>query len=445
MGKSLLKKIVNKVSSINSGRYAGKMIGFIDFCRDVICHNEGVYAGQIHKRMKIENILPIENTICLRGSVIEQTKKIKVRIIYPSGCAWNHIHSMYTAFANDERFQTYVLVRDKLEFTTILDRYACRYVTYSNYSFKEDRPDVLIATFYSSYDQEIVFDGCRHYIGKVFAEIPNVVMNEKTDEIHWEFVSRAYKYLSPDYWLLDPLVYNSLQKYVDSSKLIKMGSPQFDEIFEEVGKNHLWPESWSKLKGKKIFLWATDHGINESYPTNGFTIDLYLGKMLHYFSEHTDRALIFRPHPQFIREAMGSSRKMPFWSLDDLNKIKSYMESTPNVVWDDTHDYCRAYDACDALIVDANCSITCSFLATGKPVCRLLRNDIKEWLISPELHDCYYYANDYEECMSFLDMIVRGEDPKLERRLDGRKMAILHFDGKNGERIRSFVASKIFE
>lgn len=440
--KPLLGKITRGLSSLFHGRYAGKMIGMLDFMRSEVCQNPKTFAWQIHDRMNIRNIIPATESDNRNGAKIEATAKKKLRIVFPTGCAWNHIHSMYEAFAADDRFQTYVLVKDSIEFTSVLDRYHCRYVTYRNYDLKEDHPDILIATFYSSYEKDLVYDGCREYIGKVYAEIPNVVMNEQTDDIHWQYVSRAYQYLPPDYWLLDPLVYNSLKNYVAPSNLAMLGSPQFDEIYAEVGKEHPWPRSWNKLKGKKIFLWATDHGINESYPKNGFTIDLYLGRMLKYFSEHSERALIFRPHPEFIREM---DRNGQFWSMDDITKLKIYMDSTPNVVWDDTHDYCRAYDACDALMVDANCSITCSFLVTGKPVCRLLRTDVKEWLISPELHDCYYYAHDFEECVSYMDMICAGKDPKESVRRAGSKQAILHFDGRNGERIKDFVLSKTFE
>ena len=39
-------------------------------------------------------------------------------------------------------------------------------------------------------------------------------------------------------------------------------------------------------------------------------------------------------------------------------------------------------------------------------------------------------------------MICEGKDPKSAVRLEGGKQAILHFDGKNGERIKEFVASK---
>ena len=205
--KKIIIVVINIVASLANGKYAGKLIGLFDFCRNYICKNKKTFAGQIHYRMDLRNIIPHNKIEKQESKVIERTDRIKVRIIYPAGCAWNHIHSLYIAFKNDNRFQTYVIVRDNQEFLTILERYNCQYVTYSNYSLKNDKPDILIATFYSSYDNEIIFNGCSQYVGKIFAEIPNVVMNEKNDDIHWEYISRAYKYLQPDYWILDPLVY----------------------------------------------------------------------------------------------------------------------------------------------------------------------------------------------------------------------------------------------
>lgn len=436
--KKILRKTILFLSSLFGGRYAGKMIGMFDFCRDVICSNQKVFAGQIHNRMDINNVIPSVEIKEKASHTILPTDKIKVRIVYPAGDSWNNIHTLYESFAADDRFQTYVVVKNEARFISIMESVGCHYVTYNNYSIKEDRPDIFISCFYAGLERDIVFPGCRKYIGKVYLFIPSAVMNEETRDIHWDYIKRANIYTEPDYIIADPLVYNSLEGYVEDSKRIVMGGCQFDEIFREVGKKHPVPESWGKLKGKTTFLWATDHGINESYPKNGFTVDLYLQPMLKFFAEHLEYGLIFRPHPQLIRE-MWNSRK--FWTADDVNKLKLYIESTPNIIWDDTFDFCCAYDVCSGLIVDANCSITLSFLTTGKPICRLLRYDMKEWLVSPELHDCYYYANNFEECKNFMDMVASGEDSKKEAREKGFKYAILNFDGLNGRRMKDFIAS----
>ena len=435
--KKFISFVVLHLSSLFRGIYAGKIIGFLDFCREVICGNQTVFAGKVHRRMDINNIIPSSKELLEEYPIIEPTNKIKVRIVFPEGDSWNNIHSLYDEFSNDDRFQTYVLILNENRFVRIMKSVGCRYVITDHYSLKDDKPDILIACFYGSYDKNMIFPECRKYIKRFYSFIPSVIMNEMNNDIHWKIIKKGNIYTNPDRYIVDPLVYNALKGYVENDKLIKMGGCQFDELYNELGKNHVPPQTWDKLQNKIVYLWATDHGLNESYPKNGFTVDLYLGKMLKYFSEHLDKALIFRPHPQFIREMMRDGH---FWSMDDLCKLKSYINSTPNVVWDDSFDFCCAYNVCDALIVDANCSIICSFLTTGKPICRLMREDMKEWLVCPELYDCYYYAHNFDECIDYINLVHSGNDPKKLLREDGRHKAILHFDGSNGVRMKNFIA-----
>lgn len=433
MMKYFLKLLFTFLSTV----CGGKIIGFLDYCRTVVCDNMNTYAGQIHYRMSLSRIIPDQSAAASKE--IEATDKIKVRILYPAGDSWNNIHTLYEAFVRDMTCQTVVIVPNEPKYLEIMENVHCRYIDMDHYDVRIDMPDIFIATYYSSADDSISFPGCRDYIGRVFAAIPNAVMNEKNRDIHWKYVYNAYKYLDPDYYIVDRLLFNGLKGYVPEGKLIEMGNPQFDEIFNELGKERPVPDSWKKLKDKKVFLWATDHGINESYPTNGFTVDLYLGDMLRYFSDHTDVALIFRPHPQFIREMLQGGH---FWNMNDILHLKEFCEKSANIVWDDSFDFCRAYDTCDAIMVDLNCSITCSALTTGKPICRLKRYDIDEWMISPELTDCYYYAASFDECVKFIDMIKQGHDEKALKRVDGLSKAILHFDGQNGSRMKKFILEK---
>ena len=438
--KRLLRIIIIFFSSRFGDNINGKFIGFLDFCRQVICDNKNCFIGQIHQRMNVENIIPKKPVITkYRIHEIQETDKIKVRILYPSGDSWNNIHTLYESFVSDENYQTIVVVENYPRFLSIMEMVKCKYITLDDYNVKIDRPDIFIATYYSGADLIISFPGCRKYIKTLFAAIPNAVMNEKNRNIHWKYISSAYQNLDPDFYLVDRLMYNGLKGYVEDKKLIEMGNPQFDEIFREVGKNHPTPENWKKLRGKKTILWATDHGINESFPTNGFTVDLYLGEIFNYFNEHQEMGLIFRPHPQLIKEMLI---KGAFWSETDIMKLKKFCIDSPNIVWDDTYDFCCAYDNCDAILVDLNCSIICSALTTGKPICRLKREDIEEWMIAPEITECYYFAKGFDECVAYFNMVSNGIDTKVKERSECFKKAILHFDGNNGERMKKFITQQ---
>lgn len=433
--RKVLQFILDFIVTRFGGKYAGKWIGFFDYCRRTVCRNLKTFAGQIHRRMELDNIIPAQKDD-EEAIGIEATTKTKVRIIYPAGCSWNNIHTLYESFAGDQQFQTYVVVENYPRFIDIMKKVGCKYIPLDKYDIREDRPDILVATYYSYSDPTINFPGVHDYVKLIIAAIPNVVMNEKNNDVHWHFIHHAYEHLDPDYYLCERPVYNSLKEYVDAGKLLELGNPQYDEIFREVGKAHPKPDSWKKLEGKTVFLWATDHGINESYPTNGFTVDLYLGKMLKYFSEHQEIGLIFRPHPEFVREMLSKGH---FWSPAELQQVKDYCAKTGNVVWDDTYDYCCAFDTCHAFIVDLNCSIACAALTTGKPICRLHRDDIDEWVISPELSQCYYYARNFDECLRYIDMIKEGKDEIKETRLSTIPQAILHFDGQNGQRMKDCI------
>ena len=73
--KNLLRKLIKALSSFRDGKYAGKMIGLFDFCRQVICDNDNTYAGQVHERMKLKNIIPAEDKGVCHATLIEPTVK----------------------------------------------------------------------------------------------------------------------------------------------------------------------------------------------------------------------------------------------------------------------------------------------------------------------------------------------------------------------------------
>lgn len=441
--KKILKKIIRDFIG-SSEKNAEYMFRFAKNVESAVKDTSGTFANHLYKSLDMQKLIPCENILPGKNCIkqINNTDKIKVRIVYPSGDSWNNIHTMYDAFVDDERFQTVVLVENYHKYIDIMNKTECTYMILDDYDIKIDCPDILIATYYSVSDESIAFNGCRQYVKLMIAAIPNVVMNEENTDIHFRYIMNAYQKMEPDYYLVDKLPFIGLQGYIPRQKLIQMGSPQFDEIFFQMNKTSECPSGWNKLKGKRTIMWATDHGIQGFRPTNGLTIDCYLKSLIDYFRKHEEMGLIIRPHPFLIRELTNADG---FWSMTDYKQLVDYCEKSPNVVWDDTFDYCNAFNMSDGYMIDANCSMICAALALDKPICRLQRPDIDEWYIHQDLSECYYYAKNMEEITDFIEMVKKGKDSKREIRYSHSKDAYVAFDGLNGKRMKDFIVEKYIE
>lgn len=402
----------------------------------------GSYTYDLHQRMLLGNILPEDDTATrlpneyMMEDLFTEKPCTKVRIAYPSGTAWNCIGSVYDELVKDAHYQVVVITEDYPAYIKVMEDKGCGFIRLRNYDIKKDKPDLLILTSYSSTSEELNFPGIHDYVSTIISLFPNIVINEFDMKKHWDYVHTAYEFNQPDYYLFDSLPYNNCGGYIESDKAVHMGNPQFDELYYKMQLAKEDDPLWDKLKGKKVFLWATDHGLNEYYPIDAFSVDYYIKDIFSFFSEHKEIGLIIRLHPYLLREMRESSI---FWTDSDFQGMLNYCKRSPNIVWDSTPDYCSAFKRCDAMMIDANCGFTVSFLATGKPMCRLLRGDMKVSLIHPELKDCYYYSRNFDEYKIFIDDVIQGHDPLYDLRKKAFASSIKNFDGKNGIRIKSFI------
>lgn len=441
--KAFLKKtIVRTIPKLKHSQIE-TLLRASNFVRNVIITDDSHYFGQVHSRMRMDNILPGKSNdgknpndktdSYLEG---ENNGKLKIRIVYPTGTSWNSIGSICKELSKDPKYDLLILVENYPRYVSIVAAKDYSYCIMDDYSLKNDKPDVLIATSYCISRPEISFEGCHNYVRFVISAFPNVVVNETSNDLHWQYVSRAYKYLNPDYYFFDKLLLQTADSYISHNHIVEMGNPQFDDLFEKVSLTNDMPTEWRKLKGKKVFLWATDHGLRDDIRIESISVDLFISKMIRFFAAHNEYGLIIRFHPFLIRELSTDSA---FWSPYDFARIKKYCEESDNIVWDETSDYTIAFKTSDAMFVDANCSFIISYLVTNKPICRLLRDDCPEKLIHEELRDAYYYANNEAEMEHFINMVVSGSDCLKEKRKWAFEKSVLFFDGKNGERIKGFI------
>ena len=402
-----------------------------------------VYRNRdVSQRYLLRNFLPDSEIV--EPVVAEKTmdnNTIRVRIVYNAFCEWNTIRTIIEACINDNEIETQIiLARADGKRMQQLEDLGYSYIISEYYDISIDQPDVLV--FSHAYPLP-EFNNCRRYAKLIVIASLGVIRYSHSNEEYCKTLERGFGAFKPDYYIFDSLVYQHMKNepYFVGKKIVEMGNAKYDGIYESCKKMQ-HPEEWNKLKGKPVILWTTDHGVIqrntyiEAY--EGTTFDLYAKYIFQYAKEHENIGFIFRPHPSFIGELLQYN----YWTVRDMDKLREYCKSTPNLVWDERDTYDAAYAVADAILTDSQCGIVCSALPTMKPICVLYRFGENIVSYEEELVENYYSAGSEAELSEFFEMIVDGRDPMWEKRKNAFEKYVKNFDGKNGYRIKEFIKTE---
>lgn len=388
---------------------------------------EAIYSSSV--KHEIRNLPPKSNN-----------QKIKVRFVNHGGSTWNAIKTICMAFLADKCFDILILTGSYVgeNVQQQINQLGFKSVYWEDYCIQEDSPDVLVLNH--PYDTVTQIDHCREYCKLIFVASMQLIRYSYDMRTFWNIQNRGFGRFNPDYFLFDSLLYHEImQSEYASEKIVEMGNAKFDGIYEACKEKH-YEEGWEKLKGKRVVLWTTDHGIYDSKVSYGLTFDLYAKTIFQYAMNNSDMGIIFRPHSTFINEMLKNN----FWSQNDLEMLKKYCYESPNIVFDDSVTYDNAYSIADGIIADAFCGISCSALPTLKPICLTYRS-IVDLPYHEELANCYDSAYSRDDVISFMNKVKNNQDSTLELRKEACKKYIKNFDGKNGWRIKEFIKEKYFE
>lgn len=372
------------------------------------------------------------------NTVQRQSNIIKVRVLNFSCATWNAIRTICQACQEDAQIDLLVIMgRQNMsqEMMNEMSLHAFDYVSIDKYDIKDDRPDILVISH--PYDIFSNIQDCRRYCKLIVAASMQLVRYAHNWTDFFATQRHGFGRFYPDCYLFDSLLYNDIVNAgYGSDRIVEMGNPKFDGIYENVQKKQM-PDGWKKLQDKKIILWTTDHGVHDGMITEDVTLDLYGKHLFEYAANHKEIGLIFRPHKTLIHELQDAG----LWCEEDLEELKQYCMKSENVVFDDTFTYDAAYSMADAIITDAYCGITCSALPLLKPMLLLYRT--KDSLpYHKEIAECTYSAATDEEIDEFIVHVLDEEDPKYELRRTNAAKCVKNFDGKNGWRIKEFLKQK---
>ena len=371
-------------------------------------------------------------------------KKIKVCILAEAFNYWTALESICRAFEQDSKYDVCVLISEATYDVTKLfleENFQHRYCHESEYNIEKERPDIFLFS-HSGLDIPSAQNCLKYrFMFKLVIAIHGEVITHSSDDEEWDPL-RRYRFYMPDYYIIDPLLYEFLMKRQQTSRTtIALNNAKYDEIYAGVNSAKYSPDNqWDKLRDKKTILWGTTHGVSEkiAYPV---TFDLYAKPFFDYAREHTDVGFVVRLHPAFIREM----REQGFWTLGDLARLREYCRKSPNIVWDENPTYNRAYSVADGILTDGYCGMIISALPLMKPICACYRFDYDVGMAHRDYVQHLYQAHSVRDMYDFFDMVAAGEDPMYEKREYAREKYIGKFDGKNGQRIKEFIERTFFE
>lgn len=387
--------------------------------------NQSVGREELCKRLSIKDFV-----YGFRQNVVN---KIKVRVFHNVIITWSAIKSVCEAFEKDDRVDLVVIgISDPQKAPTIKQIVDAGFncIAYDDYDAAEDKPDIFIVNHL--FERGSIIKDLRKNAKFIVVTLSSLQRDFDTLQQFFRQQEATFGSYSPDYYFYDNYLYEDISRAgLNSSKMLKMSSAKYDEIYYAMTKKNS-NEMYGKLKGKKVILYTTDHGVTYD-SVNECTFDLYFKKIIEYSRCNEDIGIIFRPHPTLISELV----KYNFWGIEELNNFTIWCNKTSNIIFDRSVSPSYAYSVADGIIVDAICGMVISGLAAQKPMCVVYRCKEQKARFE-DLMPGYYQAYDEEDIFSFMNMIKKGEDILKEEREEIFKKYI-SLDGKNGERIKNKI------
>ncbi len=162
---------------------------------------------------------------------------------------------------------------------------------------------------------------------------------------------------------------------------------------EDFRKRILWTPRWHTAEGNCHFFDYTD-------------------KLLDLAQGGDNIELLFRPHSL----CFSNFEKTGEYTAEQQVDIRQRFGDTANASIDESGEYENTFLCSDILISDMS-SMLGEFLVTGKPIIYTHRvNSFNE--LGSKLSEGFYWVENYVELKETLDMLLRGEDPLMSKRLE---------------------------
>ena len=398
----------------------------------------------------VEKVVTKSKPIYLQG---KRDNKIKIIFMLYSLTSFSSYESIYEQMLHDERFEPVLVLAPKrktIESKKVIYDYELMLeetMVKRGYSFlwayKDSQwidiyalnPDgIFYQTPYSKVQLPAI---CResHYCDDI------KIMNTPYGVLMGEDINS----LLSDATLVLNFVQNSWKVFLDKSnydvfvkepsfldKIVLSGTPKVDFYLTGVRNKDLYYKNTNSTKILYTPTWMAAKGRSSFLHYHDYFAELIQDKQVE---------LVLRLHPLLIAE-IETLNLLP---KNELDSILSVFKNSENCVFDLYGDYRSAILDSDFAVMDIT-SLVYEYLPTGKPLI-LTAPNINEFSIKPSVKELCYVAENREQMIGYIEMLMNGDDPLCEKRLSvvGDKSGLFPNGIANGKFIVDYIAKHIRE
>lgn len=371
-------------------------------------------------------------------------KRCKVVFLVQEKTVWPSLESIYKAMEADDRFDPKLV---NVPFTHVNKQQDDEVMFYrecglnvlhdTEYDMSRDNPDVVFfAKPYGSVPM-------KYYIREIEKIVERTVYVPYGMEINYDLIRYAFQYYL-HYRAWRHIVYGDIVRRVgadcgfrNAENIVVWGHPRADSY--PLGKKYAVPDEWkAKIGNRKVILWCPHHTI---VPGPEY-VSTYLEFSDTVFREmdrrSKDAALLWRPHPMLFG-ALVNNHHM---TQEEMDRFIAQKAGQENVILDTSSDYRTAFAASDGMIADGT-TFSVEYLFTGKPMMLTTKN-LNRFYNADALEKGVYIGRTPDDITTFMDILIRGDDPKKSEREALSRDMFFRPKGKTvGENIAEHIISDI--
>lgn len=394
-------------------------------------------------------------------TIVEEEIEHKLKVVFLpyKASMWTSLESIWKAAQKDPKCEAIVMPIPYYELEHATQQLIYKYegeiypdyvpvVHFDAYSIEQEQPDIIF--IHNPYDDKNTITSVQpRYYSKnlknytsMLVYVPYFIFGPMyrptmpSAHIKVEAIKHVDKFI-----VQSERVKEIYEKYnSDKDKFIALGSPKTDAIIEGMKQKVEIPEVWrEKINGKKVFLYNTHLSV---IPKGREVAINNIRDTVYQVTSRQDCVLLWRPHP--LSEIMIKDYAPEY--LEEYLEIKNTVMNASNGIVDESGNYRVAFAISDALLT-THSSLIREYMVTGKPIL-IAGQKLDEVLYanSPVDLNCNYFSRDEEDksvTPDFIEMVVRGEDPRYSERMHVIEKALLNCDGTCGEKVMEYIKQAV--